>query len=237
MQKSSFPSLPVSSEEIQKYMAENFSQSHAKGNKFQKFFIHSMLTFIRSLSWNTAYLLGSLIGRCLFLLKIRSHVALTNLDIVYGGTKSKKEKMAIYKKSMINFGNVIINYMRLPVQGESFWRNHCELINEDVLKTAFNKKKGVVFIGGHIGMWDLAGGKVGMSGYPASVVAKKIKNPVIDKLVYDARFSMNVGGIANKNTMYQINFIAQVLDGLEDAEAGRLMSTKELLERVDQWSK
>jgi len=37
--------------------------------------------------------------------------------------------------------------------------------------------------------------------------------------------------------MYQINFIAQVLDGLEDAEAGRLMSTKELLERVDQWSK
>ena len=37
--------------------------------------------------------------------------------------------------------------------------------------------------------------------------------------------------------MYKINFIAQVLDGLEDAEAGRLISTEELLERVDQWSK
>jgi predicted transcriptional regulator len=37
--------------------------------------------------------------------------------------------------------------------------------------------------------------------------------------------------------MYQINFVAQVLEGLEDAEAGRVISTEELLERVDEWSK
>ena len=37
--------------------------------------------------------------------------------------------------------------------------------------------------------------------------------------------------------MYQINFIAQVLEGLEDAEAGRVVSTEELLEKVDKWSR
>ena len=40
-----------------------------------------------------------------------------------------------------------------------------------------------------------------------------------------------------EDMMYQINFVAQVLDGLEDAEAKRLISTEELLEKVDQWSK
>ncbi|MCD6273743.1 MAG: hypothetical protein J7K30_13095 [Deltaproteobacteria bacterium] len=40
-----------------------------------------------------------------------------------------------------------------------------------------------------------------------------------------------------EDMMYQINFVAQVLDGMEDAEAKRLISTEDLLEKVDQWSK
>lgn len=37
--------------------------------------------------------------------------------------------------------------------------------------------------------------------------------------------------------MYEINFIAQVLDGLKDAEAGNVLTTAELLAHVDQWAK
>lgn len=37
--------------------------------------------------------------------------------------------------------------------------------------------------------------------------------------------------------MYEVNFIAQVLEGLKDAETGRLVTTDELLNRVGQWAK
>ncbi len=37
--------------------------------------------------------------------------------------------------------------------------------------------------------------------------------------------------------MYEINFISNVLDGLRDAENGRTISTKELLERVQRWGR
>jgi predicted transcriptional regulator len=40
-----------------------------------------------------------------------------------------------------------------------------------------------------------------------------------------------------ENIMYEINFVAQVLEGLKDAEAGRLLAPEELLARVDQWGK
>ncbi len=40
-----------------------------------------------------------------------------------------------------------------------------------------------------------------------------------------------------EDIMYEINFVAQVLDGLKDAEAGRLVTTEELLKRVEQWAK
>ncbi len=37
--------------------------------------------------------------------------------------------------------------------------------------------------------------------------------------------------------MYEINFVAQVLDGLKDAENGRLLTTEQLLDRVEKWVK
>ena len=40
-----------------------------------------------------------------------------------------------------------------------------------------------------------------------------------------------------EDIMYEINFVAQVFDGLKDAKDGRLLTTEELLSRVEQWAK
>lgn len=40
-------------------------------------------------------------------------------------------------------------------------------------------------------------------------------------------------GCSVEDIMYEINFIAQVLEGLKDAEEGKLLSTEELLARLD----
>lgn len=40
-----------------------------------------------------------------------------------------------------------------------------------------------------------------------------------------------------EDIMYEIDFVAQVLEGLKDAEAGRVLTTEELLKRVEQWAK
>lgn len=40
-----------------------------------------------------------------------------------------------------------------------------------------------------------------------------------------------------EDIMYEINFVAQVLEGLNDAEKGNLLTTEELLNRVEEWAK
>lgn len=37
--------------------------------------------------------------------------------------------------------------------------------------------------------------------------------------------------------MYEINFVAQVYEGLKDAKEGKLITTEELLKRIDRWAK
>lgn len=44
-------------------------------------------------------------------------------------------------------------------------------------------------------------------------------------------------GCSLEDIMYKINFVAQVLQGLQDAESGKVLTTKELLKKVDQWAK
>lgn len=44
-------------------------------------------------------------------------------------------------------------------------------------------------------------------------------------------------GSSVEDLMYEINLVAQVFEGLEDAEKGNLISTEELLDRVGQWGK
>ena len=199
-----FNHLPVSIEAVQDYTRRFFPQKKIKGYFVKRTLIWIFITFLRVLPHRVAYYLGTFIGKILYFIKVKENIASTNLDIVYGDTKSASEKEAIYRSSMINFGHVIINYMRLPFAGEAFWKKHCELVNEDVLKNAANKKKGILLIGGHIGMWDLAGGKIGMSGYPTAVVSDGVVDPAINKLVCDARTAMNMGGIDIRNSMDQI---------------------------------
>ena len=40
-----------------------------------------------------------------------------------------------------------------------------------------------------------------------------------------------------EDIMYRVNLVAQVLEGLADAESGRTVTTEELLERVEQRAK
>ncbi len=40
-----------------------------------------------------------------------------------------------------------------------------------------------------------------------------------------------------EDIMYRVDLVAQVLEGLQDAEAGKMLTTEELLDRVDQWAR
>jgi predicted transcriptional regulator len=61
-----------------------------------------------------------------------------------------------------------------------------------------------------------------------ATVAKEEVHRLIDVLPDSATWD---------NLMYEINFMAQVHEGLADAEAGRVITTEELLNRMNSWRK
>jgi KDO2-lipid IV(A) lauroyltransferase len=208
-----FDSYPASLKVVTDYTREHSIEVEVTGHYTLRIFLSLLLFFAQSLSWKAAYRLGKGIGLLFYTFRIRRTVAMTNLDIVFGDKKSNKEKVKIYKASLINFGRVIINYLRIPFMGESFWENHCEWRGEDVVKEVMNRKKGALLIAAHFAMMDLAGGKLGMGGYPVAIVGKRIKNPAVNRFIIETRNAMNLGTIAHRDSMKRI------LEGIARGEA------------------
>jgi len=207
-----FDKYPAPLEQVTEYSRKNSRTIQVQGYHLTKTTFKILVFLALKLSWKNAYRLGRLIGVLFYRLNIRRKVAMTNLDIVYANKKSAAEKERIYKASLINFGRVIINYLRLPFMNISFWRDNCHIINEDLLKNALNRKKGAILIGGHIGMMDLGGGVLGLAGYPVALVGKRIKNPALDQFVLDTRTRMNLMSIKHRDS------IRRVLKGIMKGE-------------------
>ena len=165
-----FDSYPAELEQVTAYTRKYSHIAEVKGHHFTQLVVNILLKWAQGLSWKRAYRVGTGIGNLLYRLKLRRDVAMTNLDIVYGDTKPPREKERIYRESMLNLGRVIINYLRLPYMEPDFWQNNWDWKNEEIIKEAFNRRKGVILVSGHIGMMELVGGKLGMCGYPIGLV-------------------------------------------------------------------
>jgi len=208
-----FDTYPAPLDVVTAYTREHSIDGDVTGHYGIRIVLKLLLWFAQCLSWKAAYRVGRGIGLLFYHVRLRRKVAMVNLDIVFGDNKSHTEKMQIYKTSLINCGQVIINYLRIPFMGESFWRDHVSWQAEDILREVMNRKKGALLIAGHFGMMDLAGGKLGMSGYPVAVVGKRIKNPAINRFIIEMRNAMNLGTIAHRKSMQRI------LEGIQRGEA------------------
>jgi lauroyl/myristoyl acyltransferase len=136
-----FDSYPATLEIVTDYTRRHSVRVEVTGQYAVRICLNLILTFAQALSWKAAYRLGKGIGLLFYCLRIRRKIAMTNLDIVFKDGKSRKEKIRIYKMSLINFGRVIINYLRIPFMGESFWRDHVEWKNEQLFREVMNRKK------------------------------------------------------------------------------------------------
>jgi KDO2-lipid IV(A) lauroyltransferase len=208
-----FKRFPAPLEAVGAYVSTHTRKAPAEGNPLVGKLLKLILTAAQRLTWEQAYALGAYIGGWMAALKVRWGVARTNLDIVYGDRLDAAEKHRIYTASWVNFGRVIVNHLRLPYMPPEFWAAHVRFPKLGMLSGLYNAGRGVIMVAGHLGMMDLAGGRLGQAGYPVAAVAKPMRSPSIDKLVVGARAAMNMGTISHRNSARRI------LKGLRNGEA------------------
>ena len=101
--------------------------------------------------------LAGLVARTLCRPRFRFHrYATTNVDIVYGDTKTPEEKDLIVRRSFENAALVLTDYFWFGRRTQERLESHCEIGDETIRRWVEGDFPGV-FVTAHLGNWELSG--------------------------------------------------------------------------------
>ncbi len=132
--------------------------------------------------------LGDLIYYCV---PIRKALVLESLGIAFP-EKTQSELQTIARGTYRNLGMNVLEHICLPTLTKEDLLDIVVFENEDIIKEVQARGKGTIFVGGHFGNWEYAGGAVSFSGYPLTYIVAKISNDYLDKKVNEHRRSTGI---------------------------------------------
>jgi Kdo2-lipid IVA lauroyltransferase/acyltransferase len=145
---------------------------------------------------NWASALGARFGAIAFALAGgERRKALESLGRAYPD-KTDAERLALARATFVHLGRMIFELVcveELDRDVESWvrWSPH----DRAVLDAALARKKGVVFVSGHLGSWELLARRVALAGYPCQTIAKETTDDRTTALIEKFRASSKLRSI------------------------------------------
>ncbi len=148
------------------------------------FIFLSILLAIMPFGWSLKC--GEILGRLLFYIwKDRRQIAINNIQasIDIGALKTINSPQEIIKKNFENIGKAFVEVVKIFYGLDRKLFDSVRIDGKENLEIAESKGKGVLFITGHCGNWELMAVTMSVKFKSISIVARPMKNPYLNKLV------------------------------------------------------
>ena len=125
--------------------------------------------------------------------KKRFHVVMTNLNLAFGETKTKEEKLEIAKKCYYNFAKYLgINFILNQNTTKQKILGQVVFKNEHFLLDAMKSGRPIIVTTAHFGQWEIFPLAVAAHFGPSSVLGRKLDSSVMDKILRANRAQFDV---------------------------------------------
>jgi Kdo2-lipid IVA lauroyltransferase/acyltransferase len=154
----------------------------------QYYGIRGAVAALRRVSFERAGAIGAHIGGLGYRpLGIRRAVVERQVRAAFPGlTEPEVERIA--RESYAHLGRTSIETAILPTYGREQVLELFERVEGwDLVERATSLGRGVMFVSGHLGNWELGGSFVAARGVPLEVVARRMENPLFDQYITDTR--------------------------------------------------
>jgi KDO2-lipid IV(A) lauroyltransferase len=114
-------------------------------------------------------------------------VAMENLRLAFGTEKSDQELRSIAQRSYQHLGFSLAELARVMVSPPQRVMEWVRIEGMDHFIDAHKKGRGVLYLTAHLGNWELMALTQSLQGYPISVVARPVDNPLLEGLLSSLR--------------------------------------------------
>jgi len=146
------------------------------------------------LPFDAAIAAGGTLGRLAFALLGRERQkTIKHLRNAFGQTKQEDEIEQIARRVFINAGRSVAEVMLYPRWNEKRLRERISCDDPEPFFEALRKSRGMVILTAHFGNWELMGAYASrVLGLDLGVIARRLSNPHLDRLVNDYRKRMGI---------------------------------------------
>ncbi|NIS60657.1 MAG: hypothetical protein GTO13_08145 [Proteobacteria bacterium] len=150
--------------------------------------------------------IGKLLGRLAYFLDFEHrHVAIENLELAFGGEKTREEIRGIAFRTFENLGMTFVEFLRSPGLNTDKLLERVELEGRSHVEAALKGGKGIIFLLGHIGNWELLSRMAGFFGGTLMAIARPLKkNERLDRFIEDVRRSSGLEVLSAKGVARQV---------------------------------
>ena len=125
--------------------------------------------------------------------KKRFHIVMTNLNLAFGETKTKEEKLEIAKKCYYNFAKYLgINFILNQNTTKQKILKQVVFKNEHFLLDAIRSGRPIIVTTAHFGQWEIFGLDVAARFGASSALGRKLDSSVMDKILRANRAQFDV---------------------------------------------
>jgi KDO2-lipid IV(A) lauroyltransferase len=128
-------------------------------------------------------------------------VGFINLDFIFGGTITQKEKKEIVRYS---FKNLLLNFLHLMEirhMSRDELTKKVEVKNIEAVQKAHEQQKAVIYVTSHYCAWELGGTAIGAFAEPIAAVYKKMKNIPYQNWVLESRSHFKNSSLEKSNVI------------------------------------
>lgn len=149
--------------------------------------------FVRMLGPGISRAVGRAGGRLAWLVRgADRRLALENLAIAFPG-KSEDERRRIARASFSRVGECAMEWFAVSRRPD--YARRVLLEGREHLDAARAKGKGVVWVTGHVGNWELMAAATALAGYPCAVIATVVRYERVNQLTIDERGRLGIATI------------------------------------------
>jgi Kdo2-lipid IVA lauroyltransferase/acyltransferase len=158
--------------------AQTLSRRLRYGLEASGFFL--VIFFFRLFSIERASALGGWIGRSLIALTPASRRGMANLRLAFP-EKNDAERASILKGMWDNLGRVMAEYAHLDKMRWMGTNARIEVSGVDIFDSARARGKGIIFVCGHFGNWEILQKPAREYGLTGATVVRPTNNPIVNR--------------------------------------------------------
>ena len=166
--------------------------------------VRSLLTLVRVMPDALVRGLGTALGLAFFAVD-RAHrrIAVRNLARAFPQRRAA-ERRVIARRAFAHFGRLLMELLKFATLRPDQMIARVQIDGEERARSAYAHGKGVIFVTGHFGFWELQALVHALRVEPVAVVGRALDNPHLNRLLEDIRQRTGNTVIYRKGTLRRV---------------------------------